>query len=113
MTPDQFKQALKEQGFTVGPSPRPDRGCDWYAHRKIDGEQCEHNHRPPSLLIWPFALTIDGQVWHSTEFEVTGQINDADWITSRVYGVPMHQAIERLPRIERTLTCAWNAAKKA
>lgn len=111
MTPDQLKAALTEQGFTIGSEQLRNRGIRWYAYRRMNAApDCTSNDKPPSLIVWPFHLAIDGRDWYSTEFEITGQINGTDWITSRIYSVPMDECLDTLPRAERVLTSVWNTA---
>lgn len=111
MTPDQLKAALTEQGFKFGQDRLRDTGIDWYAYRRLAGAQdCQHNDRAPCLVIHPYHLSLDGRDWYSVEFEVTGEIQGEQWITSKIYSVGMDQALERLPKAERVLTSVWNTA---
>ncbi len=111
MTPPELKKTLAANGFYFGFDGLRDTGVDWYAWRRLPkAADCACNDKPPSLLVYPHHLHIDGQDWYSTEFVITGEIESGLWVTSKIYSVKMDEAITRLPKIEATLTKVWNAA---
>ncbi len=111
MTPDKLKAALAEQGFKFSQDRLRDTGIDWYAYRRLNGAaDCTCNDRAPCLVIHPYHLRMDDRDWYSVEFEVTGEIQGGTWINSKMYSVPMNEALDKLPHIERVLSSVWNTA---
>lgn len=111
MTPEQLKPALADLGFRFGQDHLRDTGIDWYAWRTMpQAADCAHNERAPCLVIHPYHLHHDGRDWYSVEFEVTGEIQGEQWITTKIYSVGMEQALDQLPKAERVLTSVWNTA---
>lgn len=110
---ESLKESLRELGFRFG-APMTGTGVNWYAWRRCDGARnCTFNDVPPSLMLTPWAIDLNGNQMHSVEFSLTGDAGSDTWCNFKAYSVPIDAALDSLPRIERILAAGWNATVDA
>lgn len=110
---ESLKESLRELSFRFG-APMTDTGVNWYAWRQCDNaNSCSFNDKPPSLLLTPWAIDLNGNQMHSVEFSLTGDVGSGTWCNIKAYSVPLRMALNSLSRIERILAAGWNATVDA
>lgn len=112
MLQDELKEALTVIGFRHARKPifnEVYNTCNWYAYRKISQTfvNCECNDKPPSLIIEPSYMTVNGRAHDTCEVIITGE-RDNVWFQLKAYGIKASELIERLPKVEAALVAAWN-----
>lgn len=118
MTLDELKERLDRVDFKFGVNPIPSahNHVNWYAWRKpLGAKDCAHNHKPPSLCIYPSAIEHLGTTWESVTIELRGASeranaqDDDPWFRLQCYSLKPEEAWRNLGNIESKLVMAWNA----
>jgi len=89
-------------------------GCGWVAWKRAPGaEDCTSNEKVPVIGAKPWRHRDTGGSWHSgAEFDLCGEAGGLVWLRLLAYGVPVMEAMKKLPEIEAILVAAWNAGAK-
>lgn len=112
----EFERALREAGWRIQAAPTQlERGsqCNWYAWSDDRAEfqpDCASNEKPPSFVVNPFSMCLDGRVIESVEVEVCGEAPGGTWLKLQAYSIDVAEFFERIPLIRAQLAAAWNAA---
>lgn len=112
----EFERALREAGWRIQVDPyRMSRfnQCNWYAwsaDRADFQPDCASNEKPPSFVVKPSLLHIDGRTSKSVEVEVCGEAPGGTWLKLQAYSIDVAEFFERIPLIRAQLAAAWNAA---
>jgi hypothetical protein len=105
----ELKEALKAAGWHVDLAVWRD-GVPWYAWRRLDGAtDCTSNEKPPSLILQPYEIEMNGTRYYSVEFDVCGEAGGR-WLKLKAYSVPIAEALQAIPQCTALLRAAWNAA---
>jgi hypothetical protein len=114
MTPvDRLKADLVAAGWHIykdGTGHHRGDGCNWYAgKRPVGATECASNRKPPSVVVYPWALEFSERTHYSAEIELCGAVNNEQWVKYIEYSIPMGECMQRLPIAVERLIKAWNA----
>lgn len=120
---ENLKEYLQPKGWKVQKMDFKNTHVDWYAYKRLpeDVQHCNCNGRAPSLILYPWLLTFGtDNTWYSTSCEVelcaTGTPDDPldeffqqDWVNLKYYSIKLEDIPNKLQKIEKSLTAAWEA----
>ena len=107
---DKLRDELIASGWRTERAAK-DTGVGWYAWKRLEGAvDCRCNDKPPSLVLTPYALTVNGKTWYSSELDVTGEVPSGRWVKLTAYSIPLDEVMGAIPECASMLRNAWNAA---
>jgi hypothetical protein len=111
MNTDQLKATFQSLGWNIGVPLSKDTGVSWTAYKRItNAPDCQCNDKPPNVTVTPYNIVFDTNIFHSVEFQLTGELPNGMWFKTEIYGIKYEDVITKLDEIVAILARAWITA---